>query len=514
MSNPIFRRKPKPAPKGGTGAPASVPRRDGFGRRRVRDRLRQSEDAFLRLFDSSPNALILWRDTDAGVIMFNVAAARLFGARLPDLRQVTGKGAAVPVALCNAAGDASWVLISSEKVTFNDAECTLTSVVDVTALRHLENELRHSEARFRDLTELSSDWFWEQDERYRFTMVSPNVLRYTGLGPEARLELTRWDLPALNLSESDWNAHRAVLEARLPFRDFEIRRPDVGGREIWLSVSGMPVFNDAGSFVGYRGVGRDISSRKREEKKLARINAELEARVARRTAELSRSNQELESFSYTVAHDLRAPLRAILGFGRFLLDDHGDRLPVDALANLRRVLASGAAMERMIDGLLRLSLLARQPVSRASLDIASISRDLIAELAAAEPGRVVKFVAPEALPATGDPSLLRIALQNLLGNAWKFTARSSEARIEVGRASTAKGDAFFVRDNGVGYDMAYAGKLFQVFQRLHSSSEFDGIGVGLATVTRILRLHGGGIWGESAPGAGATFYFTFSAQNP
>lgn len=510
MSDPTLRRKPKPNDK--PGAPASISRRKAMAGGRARDRLRQSEDAFRQLFDSSPVALVLWRVKDARVIMLNIAAARLFGSRLPDLREAVRAGAAGPLLLSNAAGDASWGLISNEEVRFHDVDCNLTSIVDVTKLRNFEHDLRLSEARFRDLTELSSDWFWEQDEHYRFTMVSSNVLRYTGLGPEARLGRTRWDFPALNLSAADWNAHRAVLDARRPFHDFEVRRPDIDGRAIWTSVSGMPLFDGAGKFTGYRGVGRDISNRKREERKLVALNAQLEARVAQRTAELSRSNQELESFSYTVAHDLRAPLRAILGFGRFLLEDHGDRLPPDALENLRRVLASGTAMGRMIDGLLRLSLLSRQPVSMANFDIASISRELLAELAAAEPGRTVEFVAPDSLPAAGDVSLLRIALQNLLGNAWKFTARSNGVRIEVGKASTAKGDAFFVRDNGVGFDMAYAGKLFRVFQRLHSDSEFDGIGVGLATVTRILHLHGGRIWAESAPGAGATFFFTLPAR--
>lgn len=369
-------------------------------------------------------------------------------------------------------------------------------------------DLRVSEARFRDLTELSTDWFWEQDENYRFTMLSGNLLKHTGVDAQSRLGKSRWDIPALNLSASDWEAHRAVLDARQPFFNFEIRRPDCGGQQIWVSVSGKPLFDSSGKFQGYRGIGRDISDRKRAESDLLRLNAELEARVAERTTELARSNEELESYSYTMAHDMRAPLRVILGFGRILLEDHGNRLPADALANLQRVLASADRMHRMIDGLLQLARLTPQPLTPADVDIAVLSRDLLAELAGAGAGRSVQVVVPESLPAKGDVVLLRIALQNLLGNAWKFSSGVQQARIEIGEAQTGHGRAFFVRDNGAGFDMAYAGKLFKVFQRLHSSSEFEGTGVGLASVERIIRRHGGRVWAESAPDQGATFFFT------
>jgi light-regulated signal transduction histidine kinase (bacteriophytochrome) len=236
--------------------------------------------------------------------------------------------------------------------------------------------------------------------------------------------------------------------------------------------------------------------------------AELEARVAERTAELARANQELEAFSYAVAHDLRAPLRAVLGFGQMFLEDHGSRLPADGLDNLQRVLASASRMGRMIDDLLQLSRLARQPLSPVRVDLAALSRELMAGHAAAEPARSASVVAPDSLPAAGDAGLLKIVLRNLLGNAWKFTSHVAQARIEIGEAQTGHGRAFFVRDNGAGFDMAYAGKLFKVFQRLHSSSEFEGSGVGLATVEQIIRRHGGRIWADAAPDRGATFYFT------
>jgi PAS domain S-box-containing protein len=433
--------------------------------------------------------------------------------RAPEERDSFKVGTeAVPVRLKNAAGDPFWALVGSRGVNFGDEACVLTSVIDITARMRAEEKLRVSEARFRDLCTLSADWFWEQDENYRFTMLAGNLLWHTGVGIEAHIGQRRWDLPVANLSEADWQRHRAVLDARQPFHDFEMRRPGTGNREHWISISGMPVFDAAGKFLGYRGVGRDITERKRAESALAGLNAELEARIAERTAELERSNRELESFSYTVAHDLRAPLRAIQGFGQMLIEDHAGRLPADGQENLRRVLASAARMGRMIDDLLQLSRLTRQPLAPAEVDIAALARDLIAEFAGAGAARSSEIVVPDALPAQGDASLLKIALQNLLGNAWKFSAGVERARIEVGEAQTGHGRAFFVRDNGAGFDMAYAGKLFKVFQRLHSVSEFEGTGVGLATVERIIRRHGGRVWAEAAPGRGATFYFTLPAQ--
>jgi signal transduction histidine kinase len=230
--------------------------------------------------------------------------------------------------------------------------------------------------------------------------------------------------------------------------------------------------------------------------------------VTERVAEVERANQELESFAYSVGHDLRAPVRSVLGFGRLVLEDHGAQLAPDALANLRRVMDAGARMGQMIEALQELSRIPRTADRTRSVDIAVLARELGRDLAAAEPGRPVEFIVPDSLPALGERSLLRIALQHLLCNAWKFTSGVRAARIEVGAAQSEHGRAFFVRDNGAGFDMTYADKLFKVFQRLHSPREFAGAGVGLATVRRIVDCHNGRIWADSAPGLGATFFLT------
>jgi len=227
-----------------------------------------------------------------------------------------------------------------------------------------------------------------------------------------------------------------------------------------------------------------------------------------RTAELEAANRELESFSYTVSHDLRAPLRTIAGFTQAALDDCGPQLGATGRDHLLRVRAGCRQMDQLIDDLLRLARVARAEMHRRQVDLTALARSVGADLQKADPDRRVEFVAAEGLTAWADEALLRTALQNLLENAWKFTSQQPQARIEVGRA----GGAFFVRDNGAGFDMQYAHKLFTAFQRLHSLKDFPGTGIGLATVARVIRRHGGQVWAEGVAGAGATFHFTLENE--
>jgi two-component system, NtrC family, sensor kinase len=244
----------------------------------------------------------------------------------------------------------------------------------------------------------------------------------------------------------------------------------------------------------------------------------IEARAAREIAEtraslveqLEAKNEELESFSYSVAHDLRAPLRSIDGFGLILLEDYADKLDDEGKQYLNYVRESAQQMARLIDDLLALSRVARGEFRRAPIDLSAIVRSVGARLAQSSAGRRVELVVADELLADGDDGLLTIAFENLLGNAWKFTRASARARIEVGVCDDDR-RTYFVRDNGAGFDMAYASKLFGMFQRLHSAAEFEGTGIGLATVQRVVRRHGGRIWAEGAVGRGATFFFTLDS---
>lgn len=235
----------------------------------------------------------------------------------------------------------------------------------------------------------------------------------------------------------------------------------------------------------------------------------LDEAVRNRTLELEAANRDLESFSYSVSHDLRAPLRAIEGFGQMLFTEHAHRLDGSALNYLHRILGSTKRMGQLIEDMLNLASLGRVALRRTTVDLSALAREIFDELYASSPRTQVKLTIEGKLSADADPGLLRIMLQNLLSNAWKYSSKRIEARIEFGHSTNANGECVYhVRDNGAGFDMQYADRLFGVFQRLHAESEFPGTGVGLATVQRIVHRHGGRIWAESAVDKGATFYFT------
>jgi PAS domain S-box-containing protein len=258
-----------------------------------------------------------------------------------------------------------------------------------------------------------------------------------------------------------------------------------------------PEFDPQGEVVSVISTTLDITERKRTEEELQQRSAELQA-----------ANRELEAFSYSVSHDLRAPLRAIDGFTRILMDDFANQLPEDGLMFLQRTRHAAQNMGQLIDDLLRLSRITRTELNCQEIDLSVMAREILEQLQIAEPGRKVKVVLAHDLKSSGDERLVRVALENLLNNAWKFTTKNQRAKIRVGKLKRKGKDAFFVRDNGVGFNMDYVDKLFGPFQRLHTVNEFPGTGIGLAIVKRIIHKHGGEIWPESEPGKGATFYFT------
>jgi light-regulated signal transduction histidine kinase (bacteriophytochrome) len=247
--------------------------------------------------------------------------------------------------------------------------------------------------------------------------------------------------------------------------------------------------------------------------RLEEANRDLERRVAERTAELEVANQHLEAFSYSVSHDLRAPLRAISGFSDALAEECGAALGTEGLQHLERVRAGVRRMSELIDGMLALSRVMKAELRHAPVDLSALAEEAGRDVRASAPGRSAEFMIHLGLHAMGDPALLRAVITNLFENAWKFTAQRAKARIEFGQRGMESGRlVFFVRDNGAGFDMKYADKLFGMFQRLHRQEDFPGTGVGLATVQRILIRHGGRIWAEAHPDQGATFFFTLPAS--
>ena len=255
---------------------------------------------------------------------------------------------------------------------------------------------------------------------------------------------------------------------------------------------------------------RENARRREAEEESRQLNRQLEQRVAERTAELQAANSELEAFCYSVAHDLRIPLRGMNGFSRIILERYGDTLDEEGKDYLDRLSAASVRMGQLVDDLLHLTKVTRAEMRRGPVDLTVMAEEIAADCRHTQPERRAEFAIQAGMVATADENLLRIVMVNLLANAWKFTAREPVSRIEVGSSERDGRTVYFVKDNGVGFDMAYVGKLFGPFERLVSVTEFEGTGIGLATVKRIVERHGGMVWAEGEPGSGATFHFTLS----
>ncbi len=295
-------------------------------------------------------------------------------------------------------------------------------------------------------------------------------------------------------------------------KSFELRRTTKDGRilDVWLTTTLLT--DETGKPVAIATTERDITARKKAEEEVRQLNAGLEQRVLNRTVELQAANKELEAFSYSVSHDLRAPLRAIDGFSQALMEDCADKLDEEGQGYLQRVRAGTQRMGQLIDDLLRLSQVTRGELQRDQVNLTAMAKVSVQRLQQSEPQRQVECIIAPDLTAHADGRLVQVILDNLLGNAWKFTAKHPSARIEVGMSQKDGQRAFFVRDDGAGFEMAHAGKLFGAFQRLHNQTEFQGTGIGLAMVQRIARRFGGDVWAESAVEQGTTIYFTLKTK--
>jgi hypothetical protein len=345
-----------------------------------------------------------------------------------------------------------------------------------------------------------------RDLAWRYILVNKAWAASIGKTPaEAEGKTVRelFQPPVCDKLEAD---NRLVAKNRSA-REFEDVIPDASGERTRLTVK-FPLFEPDGSMYAIGSVSTDITQRKQWEDQIERFNDELQQKAA----DLASVNQELDAFSYSVSHDLRAPLRSIAGFSNILLKQNCEQLDAEGRDRLQRIVAATVRMGKLIDDLLNLSRIARQPLSDGQVNLSAVAREISDGLAEASPERRVEVSIARDLTAWADPGLMRIVMDNLIGNAWKFSAKTAEARIEVGSTNRDGDTVFYVRDNGAGFNMTYSEKLFRPFQRLHSVDEFEGTGIGLATMKRIITRHRGKIWIESAVNNGTTVFFTLGKQ--
>ena len=366
-------------------------------------------------------------------------------------------------------------------------------------------ELEAERTRLRDFAEAAADWFWETDLN--------GVIGHTSDGAWPLRGLTLDELFAMRRPGPQRHEDLAQITRDIrSFRDVVIDWHQQDGSVRIMALSARPYRDAGGNIAGYRGSARDVGRQVKAEEALRALNMELDERVRNRTASLKAAFEELESFSYSVSHDLRGPLRAIHGFAN-VLDNELSNPIVTGLSGsahdaLRRILRAAMRMEHLVDDLLELSRVTRLPLQRQPIDLSAMAQDVADAMCSAEPDRRCGISIEPGMIASGDPGLLRIVFDNLLRNAWKFSAPAGDSRIEIGSEGKGNQAVIYVRDNGVGFDMAHADKLFHPFNRLHADGDFDGTGIGLAIVQRIVRRHNGRVWARAEPGAGATFCFT------
>jgi len=481
----------------------------------------------------TPLGIIDW-DLQFRVLSWNPAAERIFGYPAAvaigqhasfivpaDVRQhvdrvweelLTGRGGQWSTNQ-NVAADGRLIECEWYNTPLADESGRVIGVVsivhDVSAHARAEAALRASERRFAQA-------FYDNPTMMSITRQSDNKyldvndrwVRTVGVARDIAVGRTAPQIGFRHRHDADELYGRLRSERSVRDLEFTADLPD--GRVMHGIASASVIDVDGEPCVLWASL--DLTRRLEAEAQVHHLNSELERRVAERTAQLAVANRELESFAYSVSHDLRAPLRSIDGFGKALLEDYADALDDVGRDYLNRVRTASQRMGDLIDDLLNLSRVSRGELRPTSVDLSDMAGRLIDSYQVQHPDRSVQVDLQPGVRAVGDPNLLRVVLDNLLGNAWKYTSRSANAQIELGMTERGGERVYHVRDNGVGYDPAYVGKLFRPFQRLHRAEEFEGHGIGLATVLRVVSRHGGRVWSVGEVGKGATFFFTLGTD--
>jgi PAS domain S-box-containing protein len=402
------------------------------------------------------------------------------------------------------------VEIRASYFEFGGRAYNLALAHDVSERKRAETELRDQHSTLRGIIDSSNALVFSVDRAFRYTSFNRRHAAVMKALYGAEIRPGTCLLEAMTVPEDRESARRNVERA---LAGEYLVEESYSGEELrsrqYFHVSHSPIRTEDGEIIGVAVLAQDLTDRKRAEEQVRTLNLELERRVADRTAELEAANKELEAFAYSVSHDLRAPVRHVDGFLDLLRKRAAASLDEGALHYLDSAAGAARRMGRLIDDLLAFSRMGRQAMTRTRVDLGALARDVVAELEPEAAGRVVRWRIGALPVVTGDPALLRTVLVNLLANALKFTRPRTEAEIQVtSQLGTGGEHVVSVRDNGVGFDMTYAARLFDVFQRLHRAEEFEGVGIGLANVRRVVARHGGRVWAEAKPSEGATFSFS------